>query len=241
VDLLPIFSNNCRRYPSAASWVLSSEIRLSAGCASARRLMLLGFFSLALNKQRLAFMVTTEQDALEGLARARPGLLIASNQLEQGSGLALVEQARALVEDIRTILIVDAQQDDLVAAGLSSADAVLAEADCFTEAKPVIALSRSLALGRRYRSPSVQAALEAAAVDRAPWRDEPPQLSPRELEILAMLVEGSGDREIGDCLGISYEAARSRSKALRRKLGAGNRVQLVAKALQLGLGRLTGG
>lgn len=145
MDLLPVFSNNRRRYPSAASWVLSSEIRLSAGCASARRLMLLGFFSLAVNKQRLAFMVTTEQDALEGLARARPGLLIVSNQLEQGSGLALVEQARALVEDIRTILIVDAQQDDLVAAGHSSADAVLSEADCFTEAKPVIALSRSLA------------------------------------------------------------------------------------------------
>ena len=51
-----------------------------------------------------------------------------------------MEQARALVEDIRTILIVDAQQDDLVAAGQSSADAVLDEADCFTEDKPVIAL-----------------------------------------------------------------------------------------------------
>ena len=107
MDLLPIFSSTRRRYPSAATWVLSSDIRLSAGFASARRLLLLGFFNLALNKQRLAFMVTTEQDALEGLARTRPGLLILSNQLEQGSGLALVEQARALVEDIRTILIVD--------------------------------------------------------------------------------------------------------------------------------------
>jgi hypothetical protein len=70
VDLLPIFSNNRRRYPSAASWRLSSEIRLSAGCASARRLLLLGFFGLALYKQRLAFMVTPEQDALDGLVRA---------------------------------------------------------------------------------------------------------------------------------------------------------------------------
>jgi len=176
VDLLPIFSNNRRRYPSAASWVLSSEVRLSAGCASARRLMLPGFFGLALEKQRLAFMVTTEQEALAGLARARPGMLTVSNQLEQGSGLALVEQARALVEDIRTILIVDAQQDDLVAAGQSSADAVLAEADCFTEDKPVIALSRSLALGQRYRSRSVLVAMEAASVVRQCWRDEAPEL-----------------------------------------------------------------
>ena len=125
-----------------------------------------------------------------------------------------MEQARALVEDIRTILIVDAQQDDLVAAGQSSADAVLNEADCFTEDKPVIALSRSLALGQRYRSSSVLAALS---------------------------IDGLRDREIAQQLGISYEAARSRGKVLRRKLGAGNRAQVVAKALQLGLGRLTGG
>ena len=125
-----------------------------------------------------------------------------------------MEQARALVEDIRTILIVDAQQDDLVAAGQSSADAVLDEADCFTEDKPVIALSRSLALGQRYRSSSVLAALS---------------------------IDGLRDREIAQQLGISYEAARSRGKALRRKLGAGNRAQVVAKALQLGLGRLVGG
>ena len=170
-------------------------------------------------------MVTTEQDALEGLARARAGLLIVSNQLEQGSGLALVEQARALVEDMRTILIVDAQQDDLVAAGHSSADAVLSEADCCTEAKPVIALSRSLALGRRYRSGSVLAAMETASVVRQCWCDAPPELS---------------EREIAQQLGISYEAARSRGKVLRRKLGAGSRAQLVAKTLQLGLGRLSG-
>ena len=241
MDLLPLFSSTRRRYPSAATWVLSSEIRLSAGFASARRLLLLGFFNLALNKQRLAFMVTTEQDALEALARTRPGLLIASSQLEQGSGLALVEKARALVEDIRTILIVDAQLDDLVAAGQSSADAVLNEADCFTEDKPVIALSRSLALGQRYRSSSVLAALEAASVVRQCWRDAPPELSEREHELAALIISGLGDREIAEHLGIGYEAARSRGKVLRRKLGAGNRAQVVAKALQLGLGRLTGG
>ena len=39
---------------------------------------------------------------------------------------------------------------------------------------------------------------------------------------------------------ISYEAARGRSKALRRKLGVSSRAQVVAKVLQLGLGRLGG-
>jgi DNA-binding NarL/FixJ family response regulator len=240
LDLLPTFSRTTRRYSNAATWVLSSEIRLQSGFASASRLMLLGFHKLALSRQRLAFMVTTEGEALEGLARTQPGLLIVTNQLEQGSGLALVEAARDLVEDIRTILIVNPRIDDLVAAGRSRADAVLAESDCFTAAKPVVALSRSIAIGQRYRSPAVLAAMEGAAVQRQPWRDGPPQLSARELMMVELLVQGLSDREAAEQMGLTYEGARSLGKTLRRKLGAGSRGQAVAKALQLGLARLGG-
>jgi hypothetical protein len=42
------------------------------------------------------------------------------------------------VEEIRTVLIVDACQDDLVAAGRSNTDAVLADVDCFNGDQPMI-------------------------------------------------------------------------------------------------------
>lgn len=77
--------------------------------------MLMGL-NMAISKSRLAFMVTTEREAMEELAIRRPGLLIVSEQLEQGSGQAVVEQARSLVGNIRTILILDGPSDDLVAA-----------------------------------------------------------------------------------------------------------------------------
>ena len=240
MDLLPTFRSSPRRFSSAASWVLSSSIRLRAGLASAHRLMLLGLYNTALNPQRLSFMVTTEKEALQGLEASRPGLLIVTEQLEQGSGLALVEQARSLVDDIRTILILDGPDDDLVAAGRSVADAVLQEAECFGKDQPIVTMSRALALGQRYRSPSVIAAMQAAAVQRDPWRDAPPDLSRRELEMVALLVQGMGDREIAERLMISYETARSRGKSLRRKLGVSSRAQVVSKALQLGLARLGG-
>ena len=240
MDLLPTFRSSPRRYPSAASWVLSSGIRLQAGCASAHRLMLLGLFNTALSKQRLAFMVTTEQEALQGLEATRPGMLIVTEQLEQGSGLALVEQARAVVQDIRTILILDGPHDDLVAAGRSVADAVFREAECFGSDQPIVTMIRTLALGQRYRSPAVLAAMQAASVEREPWRDTPPDLSGRELEMVMLLVQGLGDREIAEQLKISYETVRSRGKALRHKLGVSSRAQVVAKALQLGLARLGG-
>lgn len=240
MDLLPTFRSNPRRYSTVASWVLSSDIRLQAGFASAHRLMLMGLFNTALSRQRLSFMVTTEQEALQAVEATRPGLLIVTEQLEQGSGLALVEQARSVVDDIRTILILDGPHDDLVAAGRSAADAVLREAECFGSDQPVVTMSRALAVGQRYRSPSVLEAMQAASVQRDPWRDGPPDLSPRDLEMLGLLVQGLGDREIAELLAISYETARSRGKALRRKLGASSRAQVVTKALQLGLARLGG-
>lgn len=238
MDLLPIFRSNSRHYQSAASWVLSSNIRLHTGFASAHRLMLMGLFNTAFSKQRLAFMVTTEEEALQSLQATRPGLLITTGQLEQGSGLALVEQARSLVHDIRTILILHSHHDDPVAAGRSVADAVFHDAECYGDDQPIVIMSRALAVGQRYRSPAVVAAMKAAAVQRDPWRDAPPDLSDRELELLDLLILGLGDREIADRLMISYETARSRGKALRRKLGASSRAQVVAKALQLGLARL---
>ena len=235
MDLLAVFRRNRRGYPAAASWILSSEIRPSSGFASAHRLMMQGFFNTALSKARLAFMVTTEQEALDQMARTRPGLLIVTGQLEQGSGLALVEQARSVVEDIRTILILNDRLDDLVAAGLSTADAVVSEADCFGEDEPVVTLIRSISLGQRYRSRSVKAAMAAANEQGEAWRDGPPGLTPRELEIVALMVEGLSDRQIAEQLGVGYEAARSYGKNLRRKLGAANRAQAVTKLLKLGL------
>lgn len=243
LDLLPSFRDMPRGFPAASSWVLSSDIRPCAGCASARRLMLLGLYSLAFRKLPLAFMVTTEAEALQGLATTQPGLLIATEQLEQGSGMVLVERARDVVRDIRTILILDGRHDDLVAAGRSSADAVLSELDCFGPESPIDTLIRSLAVGQRYRSASVLAAMEAAAVERQrrPWGDAAPAFSARERKHLALLVEGLSDRQIAAQLQIHYETARSNTKALRRRLGASSRAQAVAKALQLGLARLPPG
>lgn len=235
MDLLPTFRGAPVAFRTAASWMRSSEIPLRVGFASARRLMLLGFYNMVLSKHRLAFMVTTEAEALQELASASVGLLIATQQLERGSGLALVEQARSLAKDIRTILILDGPHDDLAAAGRSTADAVLCEVDCFDDSQPLVSMFRSLALDQRYRSPSVVNAMEAAALKREPRPDGPAVLNRRELELVDLLARGLGDREIAERLAISYETARSRGKALRRKLGVSTRAQVVAKALRLGL------
>ena len=52
---------------STMGWLLSSEIRLSAGFASSRKLLLYGMYRTILNPRRVAFMVTTAAEAIEGL------------------------------------------------------------------------------------------------------------------------------------------------------------------------------
>jgi DNA-binding NarL/FixJ family response regulator len=198
----------------------------------------MGIFNTALHRSRVAFMVTTEDEALRELERQRPGILVVTERLDQGSGLALVSQARSVVDTIRTVLIVDSLYDDVQTAGMSSADAVFDQIDCFTADQPIVTLFRMLALNQRYRSRSVQAAMAPRRRNSQLWRDAPPNLTPRELEMVDLMVQGLSDRQIAERLGVSYETARSHGKNLRQKLGCNTRTQAVAKLLQLGLARL---
>jgi len=216
-------------------------MRPSGGFASSRRILLHGMFRSAMSRERVRFMVTTEAEAIDALARCRPGFLIISPNLEEGDWLQLVERARSIVDDIRTIVLCDQYHDDLVAAAHSSADGVMCEQDLFSEAQPLKSMMINLSLGRRYRSPAVQAALNAVQIDEAQgWRDAEPALTARERALIDLWVEGLGDREAAARLGVSYATARSYGCSVRKKLGASNRAQVVLKVLKLGLARVAG-
>jgi NarL family two-component system response regulator YdfI len=64
-------------------------------------------------------------------------------------------------------------------------------------------------------------------------REEP--LTARELEVLAMLVEGLGNREIAAALGISRHTAKFHVASILGKLGARTRAEAVAIGLRRGL------
>lgn len=56
-------------------------------------------------------------------------------------------------------------------------------------------------------------------------------VSPREQEVLDLLIEGMSVKEIGESLGRSPHTITDHLKSLHRKLGANSRGELVAKAL----------
>ena len=60
------------------------------------------------------------------------------------------------------------------------------------------------------------------------------QLTPRQKQILGLLILGKANKEIGSELGIKEITVGYHLKGLFRQLGAENRTQVVATALQLG-------
>jgi DNA-binding CsgD family transcriptional regulator len=54
-------------------------------------------------------------------------------------------------------------------------------------------------------------------------------LTKRELDVAKLLLEGANDREIANHLKIGYNTVRSHGRALRKKLSAQNRNQLLLR------------
>lgn len=62
-----------------------------------------------------------------------------------------------------------------------------------------------------------------------------PDLTERELEILRLLAKGATNQEIAHTLGISEHTVKTHVHHILEKLGAGNRAEAAAYAVQLGL------
>jgi DNA-binding CsgD family transcriptional regulator len=73
------------------------------------------------------------------------------------------------------------------------------------------------------------------AAEAVPARRSRYDLTPRELEVLALLAAGQSDGQIAEALYISKKTAAVHVANIKGKLGAGSRVEIVTKALNLGL------
>jgi len=60
-------------------------------------------------------------------------------------------------------------------------------------------------------------------------------LSPREREVLGLLIEGASNKEIARALALSVHTVKFHIAAITEKLGARSRVEAVAIAVRCGL------
>lgn len=63
----------------------------------------------------------------------------------------------------------------------------------------------------------------------------PRSLSPRQYQVLQLLVTGATDREIGEAMGISEGVVKLHVSEIKGKVGRGTRVWLAMYAIKRGL------
>lgn len=87
--------------------------------------------------------------------------------------------------------------------------------------------------GECYVSADVAANMARSAAQ--PGKSELAALTPREFEVLRLLIQGETVRRIGEKLGLSEKTVANHQSAIREKLGARNSAQLARFAARLGL------
>jgi DNA-binding NarL/FixJ family response regulator len=103
-------------------------------------------------------------------------------------------------------------------------------------ASPVVVADgvRRVLDGGVYADPSV-ASLLAAGLRGSPTDTGVSDLSGREVEVIRLVADGQSNKQIGDALGLSALTVKSHLARIARKLGTGDRAEMVALAMRAGV------
>ena len=123
------------------------------------------------------------------------------------------------------LLAAESQAGEALAAGARGA--VLRDASAGRIAAALAAAERGLV--------ALDAALAPSLVRAAPAVDLDEPLTPREMEVLALLAEGLPNKAIAARLAISEHTAKFHVNAILGKLGAESRSEAIVRAARLGL------
>jgi len=192
------------------------------------------------------------QEALEGLIKSIPGLRLAGSlqvavrvpqhvrELSADAILIDVDQPNASVLEIlqstgipAVVLVDDPEAQWTAQAIRSGAQAILSR----DSNKEEIVHAMEAVLGNNVLL-DIETARSMATHIR-PWIQEPSEfleeLTARESEVLGMLAEGLGNREMGSLLGISEHTVKFHVASILEKLGAATRTEAVTLGIRRGL------
>lgn len=145
-------------------------------------------------------------DEARTLGRGTPAsLAVVECQLPDGSGISAVETLRSMGWT-RTVLLSQST-------------------DPFTVRGALMAGARCFLVTSRPSTPGARPGVPDPGVD---------QLSAREVEVLTLVADGRSNREVGESLGLSALTVKSHLARIARKLGTGDRAEMVAMAMRAG-------
>lgn len=171
-------------------------------------------------------------EALQALQKQKPDLAIVDISLKGTDGIELTKWIRAQDKKI-PVLILSMHEESLYAdrALRAGAHGYLMKAEVADKIVPAV---RKVMSGEIYLSEKAGQAILHEVTGRGTKGGESPisQLSDRELEVLRLIGQGRGTREIANLLHLSIKTIETYRANIKDKLGLANATQLVRYAAQ---------
>jgi DNA-binding NarL/FixJ family response regulator len=173
-------------------------------------------------------MAGSVAEALAAYAEAKPDVVIADLQLQDGTGLDIVRMIRKTGDEVGLIVLTMHSGDDQIFAAMEAGASGFVGKDA--PAGEVVRAARHAAVSPRS---FICAGLVGAMMRRQ--ATESTRLSEREHDVLLLLADGLGAAAIGEKLYLSESTAKSHIARIYQKLGAANRAQALVTAMRTGL------
>jgi NarL family two-component system response regulator LiaR len=175
----------------------------------------------------LAGEASSGEDAVLLCPKIRPDVVLMDLVMEGMDGADATRAIRTACPEIQVIALTSFKDDDLVQRAIK-AGAIGYLLKTVT-AEDLAKAIRDAYLGRPTLAPEAAQALMVAAVS-------PPKighdLTPREMDVLALMVRGKSNREIAGDLSISLSTVKHHVRSILEKLNVSNRSEAVAVTLK---------
>jgi DNA-binding NarL/FixJ family response regulator len=167
----------------------------------------------------------TGEDAVRLYREHRPDVTLMDLRLPDSSGIETTRTIRREFPDAKIIALTSYDGDqDIYRALEAGVRGYLLKEMVHSE---VIRAIRVVYAGKRYIPLEVTQQLNGFFPEVA--------LTPREIEVLALVARGFGNKEIGDTLGTAPGTVKAHVQSILSKLGAKDRTNAVAIALRRGI------
>ena len=184
-----------------------------------------------------SFQVVAEADdgitGLELVQRVRPDVLIVDLMMPGLNGLDLIKQVLKRLPRLRIVVLSMQSADSYVVEALQSGAAgyVLKE----TGPSEIIHAIKAVVAGERYLSPKLAQRVLDSSTGKKKIADPYDSLTPREREILHLIIEGHTNAQIAARLVLSPRTVELHRSRIMKKLGLHNQTDIFRYALERGI------
>jgi DNA-binding NarL/FixJ family response regulator len=163
--------------------------------------------------------------AVELYRTHRPDVVVMDGRLPGMGGLAATAAICREFQEARVVMLSNYDgEEDIYQAVEAGARAYLPKS---VDRDELLVTIRRVADGHTYFPPAIAARLAA--------REQRPELSPREMEVLRLVVEGASNKDIAKTLGVAEITVKLHVSKLLEKLDVADRTEAATTAIRRGI------